>query len=98
MIKKLLKYQSKYRNNFVKPNNFYAKKRRVNCGKSGHFSKNCKRKPSNLKNKFNILNIDNSSDIKIGSRGSCCNVIRTNVLTKSKEDKTLEKFNKKKSK
>ena len=62
---------------------------------------------------FRILELNNSSDslkndfssssdspnIKIGCRGSCCNVIKTiNVLTKSKEDKTLEKFNKKKSK
>ena len=48
-----------------------------------------------------MLNIDDSSDspnIKIGSKGSCCNVIKTNILTESKEDKTLEKFNKKKSK
>ena len=39
-----------------------------------------------------------SPNIKIGSRSSCSNVIKTNVLTKSKEDKPLEKFNKKKSK
>ena len=48
-----------------------------------------------------MLYIDDSSDspnIKIGSRGPCCNVIKTNVLTESKEDKTLEKLNKKKSK
>ena len=111
MIKTIKKYK-KYRNNFVKPNDFYAKKKNLskkyvkqrsgkgrgfNCGKSGHFSKNYKEKPGNLKNKFNMLNIDNSSDITIGSRGSCCNVIKTNVLTKGKEDKTLEKFNKKKN-
>ena len=45
---------------------------------------------------------DDSSDvpdIKIGCRGSCCNDIKTiNVLTKIKEDKTLERFNKKKTK
>ena len=51
------KKYKKYRNNFVKPNDFYAKKKNVskkyvkqrsgkgkcfNCGKPGHFSKNCK--------------------------------------------------------
>ena len=69
---KAIKYK-KYRNNFVKPNEFYAKKKNVfkkyvkqrlgkgkyfNCGKSGHFSKDCKEKPGKLKNKFNMLNID----------------------------------------
>ena len=29
-----------------------------NCGKPGHFSKDCKQKPGKLKNKFNMLNID----------------------------------------
>ena len=63
----------KYKTNFVKPNDFYAKKKNVskkyvkqrsgkgkcfNCGKPGHFSKDCKQKPSKLKNKFNMLNID----------------------------------------
>ena len=42
---------------------------------------------------INMCN-NNSSVIKIGGRGSCYNVIKTNVLTKGKE----EKFNKKKSK
>ena len=65
--KKYKKYNS------VKPNDFYAKKKNVskkydtqrsdkvkcfNCGKPRHFSKDCKQKPSKLKNKFNILNID----------------------------------------
>ena len=29
-----------------------------NYGKPGHYSKDCKQKPSKLKNKFNMLNID----------------------------------------
>ena len=59
--------------NFVKPNDFYAKKKNVykkhdkqmsgkgkcfNCGKPDHFSKDCNKKPSKLKNKFNMLNIN----------------------------------------
>ena len=63
----------KYKTNFVKPNDFYAKKKNVskrynkqrsgkgkcfNCGKPRLYSKNCKQKPGKLKNKFNILNID----------------------------------------
>ena len=58
----------KYKTNFVKPNDFYAKKKPVkqrsrkgkcfNCGKPGHFSKDCKQKPGKLKNKFKMLNID----------------------------------------
>ena len=63
-----------FQNNFVKPNDFYAKKKNVskkhdkqmsskgkcfNCGKPGHFSKDCNQKPGKLKNKFNMLNIDN---------------------------------------
>ena len=66
------KYKN-YETNFVKPNYFYAKKKNVskkydkqrsgkgkcfNCGKPGHFSKDCKQKPGKLKNKFNMLNID----------------------------------------
>ena len=67
------KKYKKYKNNFVKPNDFYANKKNVskkyvkqrsgkgkcfNCGKPGHFSKDCKEKPGKLKNKFNMLNID----------------------------------------
>ena len=55
----------KYKNNFVKPNDFYAKNKNVskkhdkhmsgkgkcfNCGKPGHFSKDCNQKPGKLKN------------------------------------------------
>ena len=51
-----IKYIKKYKNNFVKPIDFYAKKKNVskkydkqslskgkcfNCGKPGHFSKDC---------------------------------------------------------
>ena len=138
---KAIKNIKKYINNFVKPNEFYAKKKNVskkyvkqrsskskcfNCGRSRHFSKDYKEKPDKLKNKFNMLNIDDkeqeelfrilesnnlsdsleddfssssdscyqsaddcsdSSNIKIGCRDSCCNVI--NALTKSEEDEKL---------
>ena len=64
----------KNKNNFVKPNDFYAKKKNVskkydkqssgkgkcfNYRKPSHFSKDCNQKPGKLKNKFNMLNIDN---------------------------------------
>ena len=54
------KKYKKYKTNLVKPNDFYAKKKNVskrydkqrsskgkcfNCGKPGHFSKDCKQKP-----------------------------------------------------
>ena len=35
-----------------------SKGKYFNCGKPGHFSKDCKQKPGKLKNKFNMLNID----------------------------------------
>ena len=123
------KKHKRYRTNFVKPNDFYAKKKHVkqrlgqgkcfNCGKPGHFSKDCKQKPGKLKNKFNMLNINDkeqeeffrilesknlfdsleddfsssdscyqfaidssdSPNIKIGSRDSCCNVIKSVKLS-----------------
>ena len=67
------KKYKKYKNNFVKPNDFYAKKKNVskkydkqmsgkgkcfNCGKPGHFSKDCNKKHGKLKNKFNMLKIN----------------------------------------
>ena len=68
-----IKKYKKYKTNFVKPNDFYAKKKNVskkydkqrsgkdkcfNYGKPGHYSKDCKQKPGKLKNNFNMLNID----------------------------------------
>ena len=67
------KKYKKYKNSFVIPNDYYAKKKNIskqydkqmtgkckcfNCGKSGHFSKDCNKKPGKLKNKFNMLNIN----------------------------------------
>ena len=67
------KKYKKYKNNSVKPNDFYAKKKNVskkydkqksgkgkcfNCGKPGHFSKDCNQKLGKLKNKFNMLKFD----------------------------------------
>ena len=67
------KKYKKYETNFVKPNDFYAKKKNIskkydkqrlgegkcfNCGKPRHHSKNWKQKPGKLKNKFNMLNIN----------------------------------------
>ena len=67
------KKYKKYRTNFVKPNDFYAKKKNIskkydkqrlgegkcfNCGKPRHHSKDWKQKPGKLKNKFNMLNIN----------------------------------------
>ena len=67
MVKKHDKSHKKYKKckiNFVKPNDFYAKKKNVskrydkqrsgkgkcfNCDKPRHFSKDCKQKPGKLK-------------------------------------------------
>ena len=73
----------KYKNNFVKPNDFYAKKKNFskkydkqrsgkgkcfNCGKPGHFSKDCNQKLGKLKNKFNMLKFDDkrSEERRVG--------------------------------
>ena len=60
---------------FIKTSKFYEKKKNVhkkhdkqkygkgncfNCRKFGHFSKNCKQKLGKLKNKLNMLNIDDT--------------------------------------
>ena len=85
----------KYKTNSVKPNYFYAKKKNVskkydkqrsgkgkcfNCGKPGHFSKDCKQKPGKLKNKFNVLNIDDK-DLEELFR-----ILESNNLSDSLED------------
>ena len=63
------KKHKKYKTNFAKPNDFYAKKKNVskkydkqksgkgkcfNFGKPGHYSKDCKQKPSKLKKKISL--------------------------------------------
>ena len=89
------KKYKKYRNNFVKPNDFYAKKKNVskkydkqksgkgkcfNCGKPGHFSKDCKQKPSKLRNKFNMLNIDDKEQEEL------FRILESNTPSDSLED------------
>ena len=73
-VHKDYKYK-RYKKRFTKPNDFYAKKKNVykkknnkklgkgNCfnyGKYGHISKDCNKKPGKLKNKLNMLNINDS--------------------------------------
>ena len=81
-----------YKRCSTKPNNFYDKKKNVyknhdkqksskgncfNCGKFGHFSKDCKQKPGKLKNKINMLDInDNDKEdlfqiLELRSSASC---------------------------
>ncbi|KAL4627950.1 hypothetical protein ACB092_05G203400 [Castanea dentata] len=69
------KKHRRYRTHFVKPNNFYAKNKSAfrkhdkqklgkgkcfNYGKFGHFIKDYNQKPGKLKNKLNMLNINNN--------------------------------------
>ena len=92
---KSYKKYKKYKNNFVKPNDFYAKKKNVskrydnqrpskgkcfNCGKLGHFSKDCKQKPGKLKKKFNMLNIDDKNQEEL------FRILESNNLSDSLED------------
>ena len=73
-VHKYYKYK-RHKKRFTKPNDFYAKKKNVykkkdkqkpgkgncfNCGKYGHISKDCNKKPGKLKNKLNMLNINDS--------------------------------------
>ena len=93
--KKHDKSHKKYKNNFVKPNDFYVNKKNVskrydkqrsgkgkcfNCGKPRHFSKDCKQKPGKFKNKFNMLNIDNKNQEEL------FRILESNNLSDSLED------------
>ena len=51
-----------------------------NCGKSGHFSKDCKEKPGKLKNKFNMLNIDDNVQEEL------FRILESNTPSDSSED------------
>ena len=89
------KKYKKYKNNFVKPNDFYAKNKNVskkygkqrsgkgkyfNCGKPRHFSKDCNEKPGKLKNKFNMLNIDDKDQEEL------FRILKSNNSSDSLED------------
>ena len=69
--KRYKRYIYIYIKRFTKPNDFYDKKKKmfirnmisrnlVNWWKFGHFSKDYKQKPSKLKNKLNMLNINDN--------------------------------------
>ena len=51
-----------------------------NCGKPGHFSKDCKEKPGELKNEFNMLNIDDNVQEEL------FRILESNNLSDSLED------------
>ena len=78
-VHKDYKYK-RYKRRSTKPNNFYDRKKNVhkkhdkqkfgkgnyfNCGKFGHFSKDCKQKPGKLKNKINMLDINDNDKLFI---------------------------------
>ncbi|KAL4610867.1 hypothetical protein ACB092_08G083300 [Castanea dentata] len=80
---------------FIKPNDFYAKKKHTsrnydkqklgkgkcfNCGKFGHFSKDYHQKLGNLKNKLNMLNINDEDQEDL------FRILETTILSDSCEE------------